>query len=77
MVGGTGHARFRKGLVVAQVGLSVLLLAGAGLFAHSLYNLRTLDPGFRADQQQAYGGAKYGWKNFFDKLEKILDGGVE
>ena len=30
VVGGTGHARFRKGLVVAQVGLSVLLLAGAG-----------------------------------------------
>jgi predicted permease len=45
-----GHARFRKGLVVAQVGLSVLLLAGAGLFARSLYNLKTLNPGFRADQ---------------------------
>ena len=29
VVGGTGHARFRKALVVAQVGLSVLLLAGA------------------------------------------------
>ena len=50
VVGGTGHARFRKGLVVAQVGLSVLLLAGAGLFARSLYNLKTLNPGFRADQ---------------------------
>src|SRR6185503_18248135 len=50
VVGGTGHARFRKGLVVAQVGLSVLLLAGAGLFARSLYNLKTLHPGFQADQ---------------------------
>jgi predicted permease len=50
VVGGTGHARFRKGLVVAQVGLSVLLLAGAGLFARSLYNLKTLNPGFVADQ---------------------------
>jgi predicted permease len=50
VVGGTGHARFRKGLVVAQVGLSVLLLAGAGLFARSLYNLKTLNPGFEADQ---------------------------
>jgi hypothetical protein len=39
-----------KGLVVAQVGLSVLLLAGAGLFARSLYNLKTLHPGFQADQ---------------------------
>ena len=50
VVGGTGHARFRKGLVVAQVGLSVLLLAGAGLFARSLYNLKTLNPGFQTDQ---------------------------
>jgi predicted permease len=50
VIGGTGHALFRKGLVVAQVGLSVLLLAGAGLFARSLYNLKTLDPGFQTDQ---------------------------
>ena len=50
VVGGTGHALFRKGLVVAQVGLSVLLLAGAGLFARSLYNLKTLNPGFQTDQ---------------------------
>jgi len=44
--GGRRHARFRKGLVVVQVALSVLLVAGAGLFARSLYNLRTLNPGF-------------------------------
>jgi predicted permease len=50
VVGGTRHARFRKGLVVAQVCLSVLLLAGAALFARSLYNLKTIDPGFEADQ---------------------------
>ena len=50
VAGGGGSARFRKGLVVAQVGLSVLLLAGAGLFARSLYNLKTLNPGFQADQ---------------------------
>jgi predicted permease len=54
VVGGTGHARFRKGLVVAQVGLSVLLLAGAGLFARSLYNLKSLNPGFQADQLLAF-----------------------
>jgi predicted permease len=50
VVGGTGHARFRKSLVVAQVCLSVLLLAGAALFARSLYNLKTLNPGFVPDQ---------------------------
>jgi len=48
--GGTGHSRSRKILVVAQVGLSVLLLAAAALFARSLYNLKTFDPGFQADQ---------------------------
>ncbi len=50
VAGGVGHSRFRKGLVVAQVGLSVLLLAGATLFARSLYNLKTLNPGFVAEQ---------------------------
>jgi predicted permease len=49
VVGG-GSARLRKGLVVAQVALSLLLLVGAGLFARSLLNLRQLDPGFVADR---------------------------
>jgi predicted permease len=44
--GGGKQARFRKGLVVAQVALSMLLVAGAGLFARSLYNLKTLDTGY-------------------------------
>lgn len=44
--GGTHHARFRKGLVVIQVALSMLLIAGGGLFARSLYNLQNLNPGF-------------------------------
>ncbi len=55
VVGGTGHARVRKGLVVAQVALSVMLLAGAALFARSLYNLRSLDPGFKVDQLLSFG----------------------
>jgi predicted permease len=47
-----GHtrARLRKGLVIAQVAFSLLLLIGAGLFTRSLANLRNLDPGFQADQ---------------------------
>ena len=44
--GGLQHAHLRKSLVVAQVALSTLLVAGAALFARSLANLETLGPGF-------------------------------
>jgi predicted permease len=35
--------------VIAQVGLSLLLLVGSGLFVKSLRNLLSLDPGFSAE----------------------------
>jgi predicted permease len=53
VVGGSG-GRLRRGLVIAQVALSLLLLVGAGLFARSLHNLRALDPGFQADRLVAF-----------------------
>jgi putative ABC transport system permease protein len=39
----------RRALVVAQVALSVVLLFGSLLFAHSLRNLVRMDPGFHAE----------------------------
>ena len=35
-------------------------------------HLRVEQSGFRQDQQQAYQGAKYGWRRFFANLEQIL-----
>jgi macrolide transport system ATP-binding/permease protein len=43
------RGRLQPLLVVAQVALAVLLLAGAGLFARTLQNLRTVDFGFRGE----------------------------
>lgn len=50
VLGGHGHNRFRKALVVAQVSLSLLLLIASSLFVRSLANLHKLDPGFRIDR---------------------------
>ena len=35
-------------------------------------HLRMEQSGFRPDQQQAYQGAKGGWRQFFAKLEQVL-----
>jgi putative ABC transport system permease protein len=44
--GGLHTNRLRAFLVVSQVSLSLLLLAGAGLLIKSFYNLRATNPGF-------------------------------
>jgi predicted permease len=49
-----GSAGLRKGLVVAQVSLSLLLLIAAGLFLQSLRNLKTLNPGFEVRNLLAF-----------------------
>ena len=46
---GTGRARLQNGLLVVQTAVSVLLLAGAGMFGRSLYVLLQQDFGLRLD----------------------------
>jgi predicted permease len=41
-----GGTRFRSGLVVTQVALTIVLLIGAGLLIRSLASLMSVDPGF-------------------------------
>ena len=49
MTAGRKRFRFQRILVASQVALSLVLLAGALLFARSLRNLMTRDPGFQQD----------------------------
>ena len=43
------RSRFRDGMVVAQLGLSLTLLVGAALVARSFWSLLRVDPGFSVD----------------------------
>ncbi len=45
---GRDRQRVRSGLVVAQVALALVLLAGSGLMARSFAKLRSVNPGFEA-----------------------------
>lgn len=45
---GTGSARFRRYLVIGEVAISFVLLAGAGLLLETFFRLGRVDPGFDA-----------------------------
>ncbi len=47
-------ARFRKSLVVAQIALSMALLAAAGLFTRSLLNVSRVDLGIKIDNMVTF-----------------------
>jgi putative ABC transport system permease protein len=47
---GVGRQRIQRALIVVQVGVSVVLLVGAGLLLTSFYRLQRVDPGYRADR---------------------------
>jgi putative ABC transport system permease protein len=50
-----GPLRFRRISVAVQIGLSVLVLVGAGLFVRTLHNLKSLNVGFETDHLVTFG----------------------
>jgi len=55
IAGGHGHVRLRKVFVTLQVGLSCMLLVGAGLFARTFQNLKSVDLGFNIENVVLFG----------------------
>jgi predicted permease len=49
VVGGSNRSRLRSGLVLVQVSLSFVLLAGTGLLLQSLQRMQQTSPGFSSD----------------------------
>ena len=55
IAGGHAHVRLRRTLVGLQVGLSCLLLIGAGLFARTIRNLQNVNLGFDTQSVVMFG----------------------
>ncbi len=77
--GGPLQKAVRGSLVVAEVTLAVMLVAGAGLLVKSLSNLLNVDAGFNRSQLVTFGvvlpGASYNPQqrvDFFSRLEERL-----
>jgi predicted permease len=75
-------SRLSKGLIVAQVTLSLLILVGAGLFIRTLYNLQQVNLGFNQENlllfrlQPQQGGYKderllQFYQRLFDRLDNL------
>jgi len=53
---GSGAAlQFRRTCVALQIGFSLLLMVGAGLFVRTIQNLRNVNPGFATDHLLTFG----------------------
>ena len=77
--GNRSAARFRRGLVVAQLALALTLLVVSGLFIESLRNMNRIDLGFRLDgvvtfslrpELNGYGAARS--RDLFERVETAL-----
>jgi predicted permease len=53
--GSGGALQFRRTCVALQIGFSLLLMVGAGLFVRTIQNLRNVNPGFATDHLLTFG----------------------
>ena len=73
-VSGTGSAaRFRKGLVIAQISLSLLLLISAGLFVKSLVNVTRVDLGIKSEKVVAFAISPELNGHSFERCRKLFE----
>jgi predicted permease len=52
-ISGAGHTRLRSGLVIAEIAVAIVLLAGAGLLLRSFEKMREADLGYHPDHTVA------------------------
>lgn len=71
VVASLGHRRFQRGLVVAQVAVSFVLLVGATLLARSAIALQHADPGF--DPAQVLSGRDVHRRQRHTRRDRDLD----
>jgi putative ABC transport system permease protein len=74
-----GARRFRQGLIVGQLALALILLAGTGLMLRTVWNLQHVDGGFESSRvvtasvslrEATYGGE--GARGFWTRLQERL-----
>jgi len=77
---GVSRLRLGRTLVTMQVGLSLLLVVGAGLFVRTFTNLSRVDPGFNTENLLLFrlAPAQAGYKNeqitdFYNTLSRSLE----
>jgi predicted permease len=70
--GGVGPARqnLRRGLVIAQVALAVMLVIGAGLLVRTVYNLTKVDAGFERSRLATFSITTL--DNVYSKYQRLL-----
>ncbi|MBV9302731.1 MAG: ABC transporter permease [Acidobacteriaceae bacterium] len=77
LTGGSVRSRLSRALIIGQVALSLMLLAGAGLFLRSFRNLMNVNTGFdkkdvvivAVDPSAAGYGVHTRWENMMDTIE--------